>query len=294
MEKLGKPLLSLQRGEWRVLDTTALWPRIEENWKSFMEQLSYMLTPQERTIFVSDRNKGLIESMATVFPHSHHAFCLEHLKRNVFGKYPIGCGKIFKDHIVHLFCKCAYAPTSEAFDMHLRVLRDEGGFVMRTFLDSLPKENWSNAFFEGVRYGEMWSNVAESFNSWIFEERPMLIYQLVNGIRVKMMERNSERNISMMVDLQRRFCSCYQCQIKGFPCEHAVAAIIKDDGNPYDYVEDFFTDEYCKSSYSFPIYPIPNIDRHDINGHEEIVVEPPLTKKQSGRPKLKRMKSIGE
>ena len=28
IEKLGKPLLSLQRGEWRVLDTTALWPRI--------------------------------------------------------------------------------------------------------------------------------------------------------------------------------------------------------------------------------------------------------------------------
>ncbi|CAN6718488.1 unnamed protein product [Malus baccata var. baccata] len=226
-----------------------------------MEQLSYMLTPQERTItFVSDRNKGLLESMATVFPHSHHAFCLEHLKRNVFGKYPTGCGKIFKEHIVHLFCKCAYAPTSEAFDMHLRVLRDEGGFVMRTFLDSLPKENWSNAFFEGAMYGEMWSNVAESFNSWIFEERPMLIYQLVDG----------------------------------FPCEHTKAAIIKNDGNPYDYVEDFFTDEYCKSSYSFPIYPIPNIDRHDINGHEEIVVEPPLTKKQYGRPKLKRMKSIGE
>ncbi|XP_070674853.1 uncharacterized protein [Malus domestica] len=54
----------------------------EENWTWFMEQLSYMLTPQERTItFVSDRNKGLLESVTTVFPHSHHAFCLEHLKR---------------------------------------------------------------------------------------------------------------------------------------------------------------------------------------------------------------------
>ncbi|XP_048422565.1 uncharacterized protein LOC125469361 [Pyrus x bretschneideri] len=101
-------------------------------------------------------------------------------------------------------------------------------------------------------------------------------------------------DISMMVDLQKRFCSCYQWQIKGFLCELAVAAIIKDDGNPYDYVEDFFTDEYYKSSYSFPIYSILNIERHDINEHEEIVVEPPLTKKQSGRPKLKMMKSIGE
>ncbi|KAM2987989.1 hypothetical protein FF2_008082 [Malus domestica] len=132
----------------------------EENWTWFMEQLSYMLTPQERTItFVSDRNKGLLE-----------------------------------DHIVHLFCKCAYAPnTPEAFDMHLRVLKDEGGSVMRTFLDSLPKENWSDAFFEGARYGEMWFNVAESFNSRICEEQYLPIYQLVDGIRVKMMEMNSER-----------------------------------------------------------------------------------------------------
>ncbi|XP_050113356.1 uncharacterized protein LOC126591625 [Malus sylvestris] len=266
----------------------------EENWTWFMEQLSYMLTPQERTItFVSDRNKGLLESVATVFPHSHHAFCLEHLKRNVFSKYPTSCGKIFRDHIVHLFCKCAYAPnTPEAFDMHLRVLKDEGGSVMRTFLDSLPKENWSDAFFEGARYGEMWFNVAESFNSRICEEQYLPIYQLVDGIRVKMMEMNSERSraahnwntflcpemeerlnqvlevgshweisrsslsifevhndISVMVHLQKRFCSCYQWQIKGFQCEHAVAAIIKDDGNPYDYVEDFFTTEYYKSLY---------------------------------------------
>ncbi|KAM1158146.1 hypothetical protein ACFX2B_028438 [Malus domestica] len=116
----------------------------------------------------------------------------------------------------------------------------------------------------------MWSNVAESFNSWICEERSLPIYQLVDGI-------------GKLVG-----------QVKGFPCEHAVAAIIKDDGNPYDYVEDFFTAEYYKSSYSFPIYQIPNIDKPDIDGHEEIVVEPPLTKKQSGRPKLRRMKSIGE
>lgn len=118
-----------------------------------MEQLSYMLTPQEWIItFVSDKNKGLLESVVTVFPHFHHAFCLEHLKRNVFSKYPTGCGKIFRDHIVHLFCKCAYAPTPEAFDMHLRVLKDEGGSLMSTFLDSLSKENWSNAFFEGAKY----------------------------------------------------------------------------------------------------------------------------------------------
>ncbi|KAM1158147.1 hypothetical protein FF1_028677 [Malus domestica] len=143
----------------------------------------------------------------------------------------------------------------------------------------------------------MWSNVAESFNSWICEERSLPIYQLVDGIRVKMMEMNSERfraahnwNTFLCPDMEERLNQVLEV---GRHWE-IMAAIIKDDGNPYDYVEDFFTAEYYKSSYSFPIYQIPNIDKPDIDGHEEIVVEPPLTKKQSGRPKLRRMKSIGE
>ncbi|RXH77087.1 hypothetical protein DVH24_019975 [Malus domestica] len=237
---------------------------------------------------------------------------------------------IYIDIFIVFQMMCAYAPTPEAFDVHLRVLKDEDGSIMRTFLDSLLKENWSNASFEGASmYGEMWSNVAESFNSWICEERSLPIYQLVDCIRVKMMEMNKEWfrathnwNTFLCPEMEERFnqvlevgrhweisrLSLSVLSDGGFAksflfmlsmanqrvsYKHAVAANINDDGNPNDYVEDFFTVEYYKSSYSFPIYPIPNIDRPDIDGHEEIVVEPPLTKKQYGRPKLKMMKSIG-
>lgn len=183
----------------------------------------------------------------------------------------------------------------------------------------------------------MWSNVAESFNSWISQERHLPIYQLVDGIRVKQMEMNSERlraaqdwttflcpkmeerliqaeeagrqwEISrsgpsvfevhssdfVMVNLEGRFCSCFQWQLKGFPCEHVVAAIIKNDENPFDYIEDIFTAENYKQSYSFPIHPIPNIERPDIDVVKDFFLLPPLTKKQPGRPKVRRIKSLGE
>ncbi|CAL8075059.1 unnamed protein product [Prunus armeniaca] len=65
--------------------------------------------------------------------------------------------------------------------MHMRTLEDEGGAVIREFLKNLPKEHWSAAYFP------------ESFNAWIVDQRYLPIYQLLDGIRVKIMEMNAHR-----------------------------------------------------------------------------------------------------
>ncbi|KAI3992544.1 hypothetical protein MKX01_022635, partial [Papaver californicum] len=54
--------------------------------------------------------------------------------------------------------------------------------------------HWSNAYFEGCRYGEVASSVAESFNSWIKGEKRMPVSALVDTIRVKMMQMISNRH----------------------------------------------------------------------------------------------------
>ena len=48
-------------------------------------------------------------------------------------------------------------------------------------------------FFKGNRYGEYSSNVAESFNSWILEDRVMPITSCLDDIRVKVMEKMARR-----------------------------------------------------------------------------------------------------
>lgn len=214
---------------------------------------------------------------------------------------------------------------------------EEGGAVMRDFLKTLPKENWAAAHFPGPKYGEMCSNVAESFNAWIVDQRFLPIYQMLDGIRAKIMEMNAQRRRvaegwktflcpemetimqdllecgrhwdvgrsseflfevhgedSVMVDLQSRTCSCRMWQIKGFPCAHALAAILKSEGNPYEYVEDYFMVHFFKSCYDIPIVPIPDIDRYAQEENEEMLINPPLTKKPPGRPRVKRIKSSGE
>ncbi|CAN6719395.1 unnamed protein product [Malus baccata var. baccata] len=68
-------------------------------------------------------------------------------------------------------------------------------------------------------------------------------------------------------------------QIKGFLCAHALAAILKDGGNPYDYVEDYFTTYFYKSFYSYPIIPVPDIENDEQSMSQEFVMtkRPPAT-----------------
>ncbi|KAH7834878.1 hypothetical protein Vadar_020569 [Vaccinium darrowii] len=64
----------------------------------------------------------------------------------------------------------------------------EGGTKVSNFLENLPVKHWSTVHFSGCRYGEMYSNVAESFNSWIKDERYLPVRNLVDAIRVKIMD----------------------------------------------------------------------------------------------------------
>ncbi|CAB4313557.1 unnamed protein product [Prunus armeniaca] len=83
---------------------------------------------------------------------------------------------------------------------------------------------------------------------------------------------------SFVIDIQQRTCSCHQWQLNGFPCAHAIAAILAD----YD---------YYRNCYDIPIVPVPDVEKESPEGLEDFIVKPPLTKKPPGRPRTKRIKS---
>ncbi|RXI02278.1 hypothetical protein DVH24_026808 [Malus domestica] len=56
----------------------------------------------------------------------------------------------------------------------------------------------------------------------------------------------------------------------------------------------YFTVEYCKSSYSFSIEPIPDIHQTLLDIMKDFVIKPPMARKQPRRLKVKRIKSNGE
>lgn len=125
---------------------------------------------------------------------SPHSYCLFHLKNNLCAKFPGAKLHDAREKLVEIFNKCAYAFKPFANNKFINELVKEGKEPIKDFLCSLPPVHWANAFFPGQRYGEMSSNIAESFNSWVVAERHLPITQLVDGIRAKMMRLIGECN----------------------------------------------------------------------------------------------------
>ncbi|KAI8542615.1 hypothetical protein RHMOL_Rhmol08G0151000 [Rhododendron molle] len=158
-----------------------------ESWHWFLEQMRVFLENERNVVFISDRNIGLLHAVADVFPGASHSYCLVHLKKNLRTRLG-GVAMDRKRYLVELFGKCAYAPIFELFNELLAELEREGGDKMKDFLSDLDVKHWAHAHFPGHRYSELSSNLAECFNRWIKDERCLPVTQLVDAIRMKLME----------------------------------------------------------------------------------------------------------
>lgn len=155
------------------------------NWSWFLEQLKIMLEEDRALVFISDRHYGLITGVRRIFPTSSHSTCVYHMRKNLEAK--LG-GHRKRNWLVKLFLSCAEASSIHEFRNLMNLLRDNGGAIISDFLRDAPYEHWSNMFFPGKRYGELFSNVSESFNAWILQERHLPVTACLDGIRKKMME----------------------------------------------------------------------------------------------------------
>ncbi|XP_028056540.1 uncharacterized protein LOC114260592 [Camellia sinensis] len=164
------------------------------NWAWFLGHLANVVNGQRELTFLSDRHTGLLESIPAIFPTAHHAFCLEHLQRNLQDKLRY-VNSSYRACLLSKFRSCAYAPTVVAFNEKLEEFMKASPKVAPAFLKDLPPQYWANVYFRGSRYGEMSSNAVESFNSWIREARHLPITQLVDCIRTKIMRQMSKRRL---------------------------------------------------------------------------------------------------
>ncbi|KAI8563709.1 hypothetical protein RHMOL_Rhmol03G0130000 [Rhododendron molle] len=133
-----------------------------------------------------------------MFPGCHHAYCLYHLQFNLKDHFS-GCfRKGFWNRLVELFNKCAYASSVSVYKAVEEEFYQFGGDKARIFIASVPKEHWSNVYFEGQRYSEMSSSAVESFNNWILKAREMPVFYLVDELRRKIMKQMAARRVKSM------------------------------------------------------------------------------------------------
>ncbi|KAF7120014.1 hypothetical protein RHSIM_Rhsim13G0123500 [Rhododendron simsii] len=251
--------------------------------------------------FISDRHTGLLMARRDIFLESDHGYCLLHLKRNLRDHLK-GTTRAYRERVVSEFVRCAYAPTREIFHQNMTKLlsRDDG--KVQEFLTNLCYENWSNAFFRGQRYGEMTSNVAESFNAWIKAERHLPITILVDELRKKIMNLMSERReeaskwgCQICLEMDKRIRASFnesrtwvvsaagdgvyeKWQLTGFPCAHAVIVLSSSGKNMTKYIDPYYISQTFRASYSNSIHPIPTVWMPDRLVDEDFLL-PPLCKK---------------
>ncbi|CAH9129122.1 unnamed protein product [Cuscuta epithymum] len=102
---------------------------------------------------------------------------------------------------------------------------------------------------------------------------------------------------SFIVNLNDRTCTCHMFQLEHFVCVHAVATIGTRAGvSCYDYISYYYMRQSVLNTYSGVQHPIGDVSSWIVPPHvQSIVCKPPSrSKRQAGRPKTKRIPSVGE
>ncbi|KAL7199228.1 hypothetical protein ACSBR2_021501 [Camellia fascicularis] len=176
-----------------------------------------------------------------------------------------------------------------------------------------------NLFFKGRHYGEMCSNAAKSFNSWVWEVRNLPITRMIDSIRTKLMWQMAKRRVASQTwtgticpkiesHLEKAFnkgrlwkvsqsnADVYEVHsfpsINGFPCVHVMVAVRKSGRDLNTLVEPYFHVSEYRLTYATSFSPIPTVEQTPFNPHDYII-NPPVVKRPLGRPKKKRILSKG-
>src|SRR5438046_2720403 len=159
----------------------------DDNWLWFLQLLLTVVQSHalqslidKALVFLSDRQKGLLEAVERVFPGCPHGYCLKHLEANFH--------KEFKNpKLTPFLWKAASATTQPEFDKALEDMAAINPKSVPWLLQHAKTEHWVEIYFPGRCYGHLTSNIAESLNSWILEAHEKPILAMFEQIRHQLM-----------------------------------------------------------------------------------------------------------
>ena len=278
-------------------------------------------------VFLSDREKGIENGVADLFPGALHSFCVYHMQKNVKVK--------FKTALNGLLFRAATAANEREFLGAIDEMRTLHGAATR-YVERINPEKWARAFFPSHRFGHVTSNISESMNWWLEEARrvdPVSLFSTyirkLNGLFEKRrykhslptttdlpqkvhemftkcvdesrtlrvfvhtraiveVQRKNAPGLFRVVDLEAPTCSCGFYKEHGVPCRHMCAAIIFLKGRPQAFVVSERRLSSLQAVYAGTTIPVDLSNLHDDG------MKPPTSTKRRGMPKVKRILSSAE
>ncbi|XP_076888175.1 uncharacterized protein LOC143538507 [Bidens hawaiensis] len=236
------------------------------SWTWFLELMADGLEigSNSRFTFMSDRKKGLLQAIQTLFPCAKHRYCLRHIHENM--KLAGYRGVLYKN----MLYKCATSTTKPEFLTVMNELK-EFNKEAHLWLSKIVPQSWSRSHYSGLAISDvMINNMCELYNGKIVEARDRPIISALEYVREYLMRRivivlgiidkyeglltpratqlfeaiqkqanhysvqwnggdlyevSGKPTDPRVVNLAMRTCSCMGWEITGMPCRHAVAAL---------------------------------------------------------------------
>nr|GEU51507.1 hypothetical protein [Tanacetum cinerariifolium] len=156
----------------------------KDSWTWFLECLGEDLNlgPMSNFTFITDRQKGVIPAIASVFPCAKHRFCLKHIHENMKKRWR---GEAYKD----LLWRAARATTVQHTQKAIENMKkfNEEAF---NWLNQIPPQHWSKSHFSSRPHSDvLLNNICECLNSKILDGRDMPIIAAIDYIRKYLMKR---------------------------------------------------------------------------------------------------------
>ncbi|XP_059658764.1 uncharacterized protein LOC132305075 [Cornus florida] len=297
----------------------------KDSWAWFMRELMEVVGSHFDITFMSDRQKGLVDSFDTILYGAEHRFCVRHLYENFKLKYR---GQNLKNEV----WEAAQSYTEADFQLHMNNIKQMDPKAYE-WLRKVPPRVWTRSSFGcQSKTALVINNMCESWNAVILPARDKPILYMLEWIRKHLMLRfqskrefmNSKsgllcpniqkemtkrknnarfckvhyagedkyeveyRGISEAVDISQNTCTCRIWEVSGIPCNHAIACIFARRELPEIYVDPYYHRDTYLKAYANLIYPVPM--SRLLNSEPIDPLQPPTYRKPTGRPKKARNK----
>ncbi|XP_016576468.2 uncharacterized protein LOC107874111 [Capsicum annuum] len=142
----------------------------DASWTFFFQKLKSIIEHEPDLRVISDRHISIANAFSRVYSRAYHELCIRHLAKNL------------------------RAYTIDEFSEHITELKNNSPKAAHVLENVFGFEKWSRAHFPGNRYDVMTTNITESLNSVLTDEREYPVSYVFNSIGRKFGEKFRERH----------------------------------------------------------------------------------------------------
>lgn len=153
-----------------------------DNWRWFLEQIKSAVTTSQSITFVSDREKGLKNSVLEVFENAHHGYSMFHLvesfRRSLRGPFHGADGR---GVLPGIFLAAAHAVRLGGYKNFTEQIKQISSQAYDWVIQIEP-ECWTSLLFKGVNYNYITENVSELYTKLMEDVQEATIMQKIEAL----------------------------------------------------------------------------------------------------------------